>query len=162
MRDLGAEGGISMKVLLADDDLDFVLLLKTFLEAHGWEIIVAHDALQAGMLVRRDEPSVVLLDLNMPGGSGIRALKQLKASPKFGRIPVVVVSARADDQLPRTTSELGASAFVRKPVILADLHHRSIRRTAAPGWCTRQATRFADSPYQLALRSSRVSRWMRY
>jgi CheY-like chemotaxis protein len=121
-----------MKVLLADDDPDFVLLLKTFLETQGWEIVVANDALQAGMVVRRDEPSAVLLDINMPGGSGIRALKQLKASPKYGRIPVIVVSGRVDDQLPRTTSELGAAAFVRKPVILPDLHRLLVELVGEP------------------------------
>jgi len=111
-----------MKVLVADDDPDFVVLLKTYLEGQGWRTSVATDALQAGMVVRRDEPDAVLLDINMPGGSGIRALKQLKASPKFGHIPVIVISARDDEQLPRSMTELGAAAFLRKPFALADVH----------------------------------------
>jgi CheY-like chemotaxis protein len=121
-----------MKVLLADDDPDFVSLLKTFLEGHGWRITVANDALQVAMVVRRDSPDGVLLDINMPGGSGLRALKQLKASPKFGRIPVVVVSARDDDQLPRTVVELGAAAFLRKPVALPDVHELLVRLLGEP------------------------------
>jgi CheY-like chemotaxis protein len=121
-----------MKVLLADDDPDFVSLLRIFLEGHGWRITVATDALQTGMVVRRDSPDAVLLDINMPGGSGLRALKQLKASPKFGRIPVVVVSARDDDQLPRTVVELGAAAFLRKPVALPDVHALLVRLLGEP------------------------------
>jgi len=121
-----------MKVLLADDDPDFVLLLKTFLEGRGWQTTVANDALQAGMVARRDMPDAVLLDINMPGGSGIRALKQLKSSPKFGRIPVVVVSARQDEQLPRAMAELGAAAFMRKPVVLADVHQLLVQLLGEP------------------------------
>jgi CheY-like chemotaxis protein len=121
-----------MKVLLADDDPEFVVLMKTFLEGQGWRTTVAHDALQAGMVARRDNPDAVLLDINMPGGSGIRALKQLKASPKFRTIPVIVVSAREDEQLPRTMAELGAAAFMRKPVALPDVHQLLVQLLGEP------------------------------
>jgi twitching motility two-component system response regulator PilH len=121
-----------MKVLVADDDPDFVVLLTTFLEERGWRTIVARDALQASMVARRDIPDAVILDINMPGGSGIRALKQLKASPRVGRIPIVVVSARDDEQLPRTVAELGAAAFLRKPVTLSDLHQLLVQLLGEP------------------------------
>jgi len=123
---------MAMKVLLADDDLDFVALLKTFLEEQGWRTTVAHDALQASMVARRDSPDAVLLDINMPGGSGIRALKQLKSSPKFGNIPIVVVSARDDEQLPRSVAELGAAAFLRKPVELTEVHRLLVQLLGEP------------------------------
>lgn len=121
-----------MKVLLADDDPDFVALLKTFLEERGWRIIVAHDALQASMVARRDSPDAILLDINMPGGSGIRALKQLKSSPRFGRTPIIVISARDDEQLPRSVAELGAAAFLHKPVPPQDIHQTLVRFLGEP------------------------------
>jgi DNA-binding response OmpR family regulator len=121
-----------MKVLLADDDPDFVKLCKVYLEGRGWRIIVARDALQASTVARRDLPDGVILDVNMPGGSGIRALKQLKASPRFAAIPIIVVSGRDDEQLPRTVTELGASAFVRKPLALPDLHQLLVQLLGEP------------------------------
>jgi CheY-like chemotaxis protein len=121
-----------MKVLLADDDPDFVALMKASLEAHGWRIATAIDALQVGMVVRREAPDAVLLDLNMPGGSGIRALKQLKSSPKFGSIPVVIVSARDDEQLPRSMAELGAAAFLRKPISPDAVHQLLVQLIGEP------------------------------
>jgi two-component system, cell cycle response regulator len=121
-----------MKVLIADDDPDFVALLKTFLAERGWGTTVARDALQASMVARRDMPDAVVLDINMPGGSGIRALKQLKSSPRFGRIPIVVVSARDDEQLPRTVTELGAAAFLQKPVALPDIHNLLVQLVGEP------------------------------
>jgi DNA-binding response OmpR family regulator len=121
-----------MKVLLADDDPDFVVLLKAFLEERGWRTIVARDALQASMVARRDMPDAVILDINMPGGSGIRALKQLKASPRVKAIPIIVVSVRDDEQLPRTLAELGASAFLRKPLALPDLHQLLVQLLGEP------------------------------
>lgn len=121
-----------MKVLLADDDPDFVTLCKAYLEERGWRTVVARDALQASTVARRDLPDAVILDINMPGGSGIRALKQLKASPRVKAIPIIVVSGRDDEQLPRTVIELGAVAFVRKPLALPDLHQRLVQLLGEP------------------------------
>ncbi len=121
-----------MKVLIADDDPDFVVLVKTFLEAQGCRIVVAQDTMRAAMLARREGPDVVLLDVNMPGGGGIGTLKQLKASTKFGAIPVVVISARDDEELPRTAAELGAARFIRKPVDLETMHRTLLDLVAAP------------------------------
>jgi DNA-binding response OmpR family regulator len=121
-----------MKVLLADDDPDFVTLCKAYLEERGWRTVVARDALQASTVARRDLPDAVILDINMPGGSGIRALKQLKASPRVKAIPIIVVSGREDEQLPRTVIELGAVAFVRKPLALPDLHQRLVQLLGEP------------------------------
>jgi DNA-binding response OmpR family regulator len=121
-----------MKVLLADDDPDFVMLCKAYLEERGWRTVVARDALQATTVARRDLPDAVILDINMPGGSGIRALKQLKASPRVKAIPIIIVSGRDDEQLPRTVIELGAVAFVRKPLALPDLHQRLVQLLGEP------------------------------
>lgn len=121
-----------MKVLLADDDPDFVTLCKAYLEERGWRTVVARDALQASTVARRDLPDAVVLDINMPGGSGIRALKQLKASPRVKAIPIIVVSGREDEQLPRTVIELGAVAFVRKPLALPELHQRLVQLLGEP------------------------------
>ena len=66
-----------MKVLFADDDRVLTHLLSSRLRAKGAETIVAHDAMQAFMSAMRSPPDVIVLDVQMPGGTGIEALKKL-------------------------------------------------------------------------------------
>jgi len=116
------------KILVADDSrFQIALLSQVFLEK-GFEIVVAEDALQAGMIARRTEPDAIVLDINMPGGSGIEVLKRLRRSTKTKRIPVVVVSGSEDPDVRQVAMELGAVDFLPKPVdvdqlgkILSDL-----------------------------------------
>jgi DNA-binding response OmpR family regulator len=121
-----------VKILVADDDANLVILLKAFLEECHWEVAVARDAMQAGMLTRRETPDAILLDINMPGGSGIRVLKQLKASPRFQHIPVVVMSARDEAELPRAMAELGAARVMRKPLTLPAVHETLVELVGQP------------------------------
>jgi len=81
-----------MKLLIADDDRALSLLLSTRLRAKGWTVDVAHDAMQALMFAMRSSPDAIMLDIAMPGGTGIDALKKLKMSAKTTQIPVVVLS----------------------------------------------------------------------
>jgi CheY-like chemotaxis protein len=79
------------KILVADDSRFQVALLTAALEQRGFEVVVALDGMQAGMVALRTSPDAIVLDINMPGGSGIEVLKRLKRSTKTQRIPVVVV-----------------------------------------------------------------------
>ncbi len=110
------------KVLIADDDRILTSLLAARLKARGWQVDLAHDAMQALMFAQRQSPGVIVLDVNMPGGSGFDVLRKLGVSVKTSNIPVVVLSSRhtADDE--RLASELGATAFLDKPVDLELLH----------------------------------------
>jgi DNA-binding response OmpR family regulator len=105
-----------MKVLLADDDRLLTQLLSSRLRAKGAEVIVAHDAMQAFMNAVRAQPDVIVLDIQMPGGTGLEALKKLKVSVKTSGIPVVVVSGSVEPQASVMIKELGAAEFLLKPV----------------------------------------------
>jgi twitching motility two-component system response regulator PilH len=80
------------KVLIADDSRVQVFLVKTALEQKGFQVIVAMDAMQAGMTALRNAPDAIILDINMPGGSGLEVLKRLRMSTKTQLIPVIVVA----------------------------------------------------------------------
>jgi CheY-like chemotaxis protein len=67
-------------------------------------------------VAQRERPSVIIVDLHMPAGGGLKLLEKLKASAKTAEIPVVVVTADAAADLPRRAEELGARGFLRKPV----------------------------------------------
>jgi CheY-like chemotaxis protein len=105
-----------IKVLVADDDRVLVELLSSRLRGKGVEVSVAYDAAQAMMGVMRLVPDAVLLDVKMPGGGGLDALKKLKASTKVGHVPVIVISALTDPALPSSVKGLGAAEFLPKPV----------------------------------------------
>lgn len=109
------------KILIADDDPMMASILTATLSTRGYTVAVARDAMQAVMFAVQQQPSVVLLDINMPAGTGLGALKRLKASARTASIPVVVVSGSTDLTLPATVRAEGAKAFFRKPVDLEAL-----------------------------------------
>lgn len=105
-----------MKVLLADDDRVLTTLLSSGLRARGAVPIVAHDAMQAFMIAMRSPPDVIVLDVQMPGGTGLEALKKLKASAKTSTIPVVVLSGSIETTASEQIKSLGAIEFLLKPI----------------------------------------------
>jgi DNA-binding response OmpR family regulator len=106
-----------MKVLLADDDRVLTHLLVSRLRAKGVEAVVAHDAMQALMhAMRPPQPDVIVLDLQMPGGTGVEALRKLKTSAKTSSIPVIVLSGSGDAETPGVVTALGADQFLLKPI----------------------------------------------
>lgn len=116
-----------MRVLIADDDPVITHLIRSSLRAKGWEVEVATDAMQAVMFAIRSAPDALVLDINMPGGTGVTALKRLKASVKTRFIPVLVLSGTSDASAPSTVQALGADVFLSKPVDVEELY-RTLRR----------------------------------
>jgi len=105
-----------MKILLADDDRVLTHLLSTQLRAKGAEVTVAQDAMQALMTAMRSPPDVIVLDIQMPGGTGIEALRKLKRSVRTSSIPVVVLSGSVEPDVSGAVKALGAVEFLLKPV----------------------------------------------
>ena len=114
-----------MKILVADDDRVQTLMLSARLKDKGFKVTMAYDAIQAWMAAIKTQPDVILLDIQMPGGTGIAVLKQLKASSKTCQIPVVVLSGSIDPSAASMVKDLGANEFLTKPVDL-DLLYRTL------------------------------------
>lgn len=108
----------ALKVLIADDDRILTGLIAARLKARGWIPEIALDAMQAVMFAVRSQPAVILLDINMPGGSGFDVLRKLRLSARTSQIPVVVLSSSHTEEDQRKVDELGVSAFLDKPVDL--------------------------------------------
>ncbi len=104
------------KILIADDSRFQIALLTAALRERGFEVVVAEDAMQAGMIALRTAPDAIVLDINMPGGSGIEVLKRLKRSTKTQSIPVVIVSGSNDSDVRQVAMKLGVADFLPKPV----------------------------------------------
>lgn len=122
-------------ILVADDDRALSALLATFLEKQGFEVRVTFDALQTWMVALRTRPAAILLDIKMPGGTGLDVLKKLKGSTKTITIPVVAISAVNDPNLPTQAKSLGAEEFMAKPLDLPQVYEvlcRLLGRTPSP------------------------------
>ncbi len=107
-----------MTILIVDDDRTLTLLLSTKLQRLEFDVVVAHDAMQAFMQAGRCNPAAIILDINMPGGSGIEVLKKLKSSAKTSSVPVIVLTASKKSTDQQEIMSLGASAFVYKGTAL--------------------------------------------
>lgn len=111
-----------MRVLIADDDPVVAQVVRAGLRTMGWEVEVAADAMQAVMFATRSPPEAIILDFNMPGGTGLTALERLQASMKTRYVPVLVLSATQDPTVRSRAEALGAGGFLSKPVDIAFLH----------------------------------------
>jgi CheY-like chemotaxis protein len=104
------------KILIADDSRFQVAVLSKSLEESGFEVVSALDALQAWMIALRVTPDAIVLDINMPGGSGIEVLRRLRISTKTQHVPVIVVSGSTEPSIEQLAKHLGAAEFLHKPV----------------------------------------------
>ncbi|TKC88325.1 response regulator [Trinickia terrae] len=108
-----------IQVLLVDDDADLRDLLRTFFQQRGIEFSVLHDATNLECRLERERPSIVVLDLMMPGVDGLTALKQLRA--RGDAIPVIMLTARAEGVDRVVGLELGADDYLGKPFLPQEL-----------------------------------------
>jgi len=83
------------KILLIDDDDDFVESTKTVLESKPYEVIVAHEGNEGLRKAREENPDLILLDVIMPVKDGFTAAEQLKKDPQLSKIPVLMLTAFA-------------------------------------------------------------------
>ena len=104
------------KILIAADSRFQRQLLASFFSPSEFEPVFAVDALQAWMAALRSAPQLILLDINMPGGTGIEVLKRLRMSTKTQHIPVIVVSSEESPATESMVRSLGAVDFLHKPV----------------------------------------------
>lgn len=119
-------------ILIAEDDQVTVRVLSGRLRASGFHVLVAFDAIQAFMLAQRHQPAAVILDIQMPGGTGVEVLTRIKSSAKTCQIPVLVVTGSIEAEREASVRELGADEFFLKPVNFEDLHRALCRLLGKP------------------------------
>jgi CheY-like chemotaxis protein len=105
-----------MLVLVADDDMETCTLIAAVLKTAGHGTVFARDAMQVLTVARNQKPNLVLLDVQMPAGTGVGALEKLKTNALTSNIPVIVLSGVRDQATIDRVLELGAVEFLPKPV----------------------------------------------
>jgi two-component system, OmpR family, phosphate regulon response regulator PhoB len=107
-------------ILICDDELPLRELIKAVL-GDGYRYVEAEDAQQAEAALAEQTPEAIVLDVMLPGKSGIEFLTELRAQPADESIPVVVVSAWQSAEDERAALGAGANAFIGKPFDPKDL-----------------------------------------
>lgn len=101
-----------MKILIVDDDVELVGLLRFALTGAEYKVITAFDGEQALIRMREQKPDLVILDVNLPVLDGFEVLGQIR---KFSQVPVMMLTVRATEEDEVQGLDLGADDYLRKP-----------------------------------------------
>ena len=141
------------RILVVDDVPDNVDILQMRLESQGYEVSTAGNGVEALAKTRELLPDLVLLDIMMPEMDGIETVKQLKSDASLPFIPVILVTAKADDKDVITGLESGGDDYLTKPVDHAALSARvraMLRIKALHDTVQTQARRLEEQAAELA------------
>lgn len=106
------------RILSIEDDPDFQHLIATALDGQGYEMSFAYDGRQGRDMALASIPDLILLDMMLPGLSGLEVIKQLKENEATRRVPIIVLTAfpAADGFFENEVKSQGAAMYMRKPV----------------------------------------------
>ena len=109
------------KILLVDDDADFIDSTKTVLESQAYEVIVAREGNEGLRMAREESPDLILLDVIMPVKDGFTAAEQLKQDPELRKIPTLMLTSyaarRSETNIPLSKGmSLDVEDYIDKPV----------------------------------------------
>lgn len=104
------------KVLIVDDDEEMCMVLRDILSYHHYDVQLAHDGLQAFQKAHKEKFDLILLDVCMPVFSGFWFCDAFKNKPETRNIPVIMMSGLSKEENADKALELGATAYLKKPV----------------------------------------------
>ncbi|MCX5678030.1 MAG: response regulator [Candidatus Omnitrophica bacterium] len=107
----------SKKILVVDDEGDLLKLVKTRLEASGYEVITLNSGKYVIETAKSEMPDIILLDVVMPGKNGCDVCRELKADEAIRSIPVILFTAHypEEEHLKLSSGEIGAEDYILKP-----------------------------------------------
>ena len=124
----------SSTILIVDDFDDTRLLLRTWLEKKGYQVIEAEDGNAAVATAESERPDLIIMDVEMPELDGLAATRQIRALPGFDRVPIIAVSAYGAHQFRSEALNAGCNEYVStpfEPEELEQLIRTSIERSKA-------------------------------
>jgi CheY-like chemotaxis protein len=107
-------------ILVVDDDPHSLEIVRTYLQARGYSVVTARDGREALGMLDSVQPSLVLLDVMMPGIDGWEVARRMKGRPGFGDTRIMMLTARPD----RADRSDVADDFLQKPILLDELARR--------------------------------------
>jgi DNA-binding response OmpR family regulator len=103
------------KILVVEDEAELTRAIQIRLEEAGYEVLIAYDGQAALENARAENPDLIVLDLMLPKMDGYKVCRMLKFDEKYEKIPVVMLTARAQEKDEDLGYEVGADAFITKP-----------------------------------------------
>ena len=103
------------KILLVEDEPEFRMALRIRLEANGYEVIEAEDGVTGLDMARNQSPHLIVLDIMLPKMDGYKVARLLKFDEKYRNIPIVMLTARSQQNDRETGLTVGSDAYVTKP-----------------------------------------------
>lgn len=136
------------KILVVDDELDILEIIRHALNKEGFEVHVAANGFQGMEQARKYKPDLILMDVMMPVMDGMEACRQLKEDPETKNIPIVFLTARSEEFAELAGFEAGADDYISKPirprVLLSRLKAILRRRNAIQTSTTHETMDFGD------------------
>ena len=109
------------KILVVDDEPELIQALRIRLEASGYEVITAADGQEGLQKAREEAPNLIILDVMLPKVDGYKVCRLLKFDERFRKIPIMMLTARAQDSDVATGMATGADKYMVKPFVSKEL-----------------------------------------
>ncbi len=103
------------KILIVDDEADIIEILQFVLETNGYKCITALDGEEGLKLAREAQPDLIILDVMMPKINGYKISRLLKYDNKYKNIPIIMITARSQEEDRIIGEETGADEYITKP-----------------------------------------------
>jgi two-component system KDP operon response regulator KdpE len=132
------------RILVVDDEMQIVRVLRTSLSAQGYDILSASDGEKALQAMKEWAPDLVITDLGMPHMDGLQLCKRIRA---HSQLPIIVLSVRGQEATKIEALDAGADDYVTKPFSMNELLARvraALRRATAPASSATQAIEIGD------------------
>ncbi len=108
-------------VLLIEDEPNIAEAIRFILSRDGWQVSMRADGLGAAEAVRADRPDLVILDLMLPGCSGLEVVEAIRADPATEAVPVLMLTAKGQGRDREAAERAGVNRFMTKPFSNADI-----------------------------------------
>jgi len=144
-------GSSGPTILVVDDEEDLLSLLEYNLEQEGFEVVLARDGVEAIEQTRAHEPALIILDVMMPKMDGIEVCEKLRTDAHLRTIPIMMLTARTEEDDKVEGLDVGADIYLGKPVSVSVI----VSQAKA---LLRSARRYADPPDQIRVHNLRIDR----
>ncbi|MGE5544782.1 MAG: winged helix-turn-helix domain-containing protein [Bacillota bacterium] len=106
---------MNAKILVVDDEMYIVELVKFNLEKEGFQVIVAHDGMTAIRMIEEEAPDLVILDIMLPIMDGMEVCRMLRQTSRYRNLPIIMLTAKCEEVDTVLGLEMGADDYIKKP-----------------------------------------------
>lgn len=112
---------MATKILIADDEPNIVISLEFLLRREGYEVVIAHNGVEALQRIRDERPDMAILDVMMPQRNGFEVCQDLRQDPEFAKLRIMMLTAKGRDTEVSKGLALGADVYMTKPFSTREL-----------------------------------------